>query len=148
MIGLDIGGTKTLGVALDERGEVLAGVWRDGRYERATDLLRAGHVPRRPWRDSTTLVCVVTDAALTKTQAWLVARAGSAGVARAVDPSATAVDGDVVFCLASGAVEADPLVVSALAPGVIAEAIRDAVRAATGVAGCPAAGEREHDDAR
>ncbi len=55
-----------------------------------------------PWRESTTLACVLTDARLTKTQAWLVARAASAGVARAVDPAATAVDGDVVYCVATG----------------------------------------------
>jgi hypothetical protein len=46
---------------------------------------------------------------LTKTDAWLLARAGSAGVARAVDPTATAVDGDVVYVLAGGDATPDPL---------------------------------------
>jgi L-aminopeptidase/D-esterase-like protein len=63
-------------------------------------------------------------------------------VARAVAPSATAADGDLVVCCATGDVEADPFVVSALAPEVVAAAIRDAVASATGAPGCPAAAER------
>jgi L-aminopeptidase/D-esterase-like protein len=85
---------------------------------------------------------VLTDARLDKRAAWLVARAGSAGVARAVAPSATAADGDLVVCAATGEIDADPFVLSALAPEVIAAAIRDAVAQATGAPGCPAAAER------
>ena len=66
----------------------------------------------------------------------------SAGVARAVDPSATAFDGDAVVVLASGTAEADPFVVGTLAAHAVAGAIRDGVRSATGAPGCPAAGER------
>ena len=36
----------------------------------------------------------------------MVARMATAGIARAVDPVFTPVDGDVVFCLASGAARA------------------------------------------
>ena len=50
----------------------------------------------------TTLVCVCTDAALDKRECGMVARAATAGIARAVDPTFTPVDGDVAFCLASG----------------------------------------------
>lgn len=133
---------NAFGEVLAEDGSVLAGVWRDGAYRRSVDLLREGVSPLLAWRESTTLVCVLTDAALTKTQAWLAARAASAGVARAVEPSATAADGDVVYCLATGRIEADPLAVSALAAHAAAAAIRDAVRQATGAPGCPAATER------
>lgn len=129
------------GEVLAEDGSVLAGAWREGRYRRTIDLLSEGE-PGPPLRQSTTLVCVMTDAALSKTQAWLVARAASSGVARAVDPSATAVDGDVVYCLASGPVEVNPFAVSAMAGHVTAAAIRDGVREATGGPGCPAASER------
>jgi L-aminopeptidase/D-esterase-like protein len=125
-----------------EDGSVLAGAWRDGGYVASVDLLREGVQAPFSARESTTLVCVVTDARVTKTDAWLLARAGSAGVARAVDPSATAVDGDVVVCLASGRHEADPLALQGLVAHAVAAAIRDAVRRATGAPGCPSAGER------
>jgi L-aminopeptidase/D-esterase-like protein len=133
---------NAFGEVLDESASVLAGVWRDGAYRRTVDLLREGVPPARSWRDSTTLVCVLTDAALTKLSAWRVARAASTGVARAVDPSATAVDGDVAYCLAAGPVECDPLAVEAVAADVVAAAIRDAVRSAAGAPGCPASGDR------
>jgi L-aminopeptidase/D-esterase-like protein len=119
-------------------GEVAAGAWRDGAYVRTSDLLAEG-VAGPPPRESTTLVAVLTDAALTKTQAWLVARAATGGVSRAVQPSATAVDGDVVYVMATGRVPAEPFGVSALAADVTAGAIRDAVAQATDAPGCPSA---------
>ena len=133
---------NAFGEVLAEDGSVLAGIWREGAYVRAADLFREGVRADRPWREATTLVAVLTDAALTKTQAWLVARAASAGVARAVSPSATSFDGDVAYCFASGRIEADPLAVSVLAAEVTAAAIRDGVRRATAAPGCPAAGDR------
>ncbi|HLB03675.1 MAG TPA: P1 family peptidase, partial [Gaiellaceae bacterium] len=133
---------NAFGDVLDEAGSVLAGVWLEGSYRRTVDLLREGCSPMGPWRESTTLVSVLTDAALTKTEAWLVARAASAGIARAVDPVATPVDGDVSYCVATGRVPADSLAVSALAAEVAAAAIRDAIRTAAGAPECPAAAER------
>jgi L-aminopeptidase/D-esterase-like protein len=133
---------NAFGEVLAEDGSVLAGIRRDGGYVRAADLFREGVRADRPWREATTLVAVLTDAALTKTQAWLVARAASAGVARAVSPSATSFDGDAAFCFASGRIEADPFAVSVLGAEVTAAAIRDAIRSATGAPGCPAAADR------
>ena len=134
---------NAFGDVLGADGSVAAGVWTGEGYERTTDLLRAGEWPlRAALRENTTLVCVLTDARLDKREGWLVARAGSGGVARAVAPSATAADGDLVVCCATGEVEVDPIGVSALVPEVIADAVRDAVASATGAPGCPAASER------
>ena len=125
-------------------GSVAAGAWRDGRFVPALELLLSGRRPplRLPDRQNTTLVCLVTDAQLSKTEAWQVSRAASAGVARAVSPSATAHDGDMVFCMASGRVDVDRFVLSALAADLTAQAIRDAIEQATGAPGCPSAAER------
>ena len=57
-------------------------------------------------------------------------------------PSATAVDGDLVACVAGGEADADPLVLEAVAAEAAAAAIRDAVRQATSLAGCPSAYDR------
>lgn len=85
---------------------------------------------------NTTLVCVCTDASIDKRSCAIVARMAGAGIARAVDPTFTPIDGDVVFCLASGS---DPprapglaaswtiTVLGAVAATVTARAIRDAV---------------------
>jgi L-aminopeptidase/D-esterase-like protein len=133
---------NAVGEVVGEDGEVLAGVWRDGGYQPTSELLRAGELPPLTAGEATTLVCVLTDAAVSKLEAWKVARAATSGVARAVVPSATAFDGDLVACLAGGEAEANPLVLEATAADATAAAIRDAVRQATSLAGCPSAAER------
>ena len=52
--------------------------------------------------ESTTLVCICTDAPLDKRDCGIVARMAAAGLARAVDPVFSPMDGDVIFCVASG----------------------------------------------
>lgn len=86
--------------------------------------------------ESTTLLVVVTDAALTKGECLLIAQSAHDGLARAVRPAHTRYDGDVAFALSTGRATAclDRL---ALAAGdVSASAIRAAV---TGGGGMPAA---------
>jgi len=115
------------GDVLDEDGSVLAGA----KAARTGDMLAAlEEDPLEAEERNTSLVCLMTDAALDKAACARVARAASAGVARAVEPVFTDVDGDVVFCLASG--EREPggrfevLQLQALAARVTAAAIRDA----------------------
>jgi L-aminopeptidase/D-esterase-like protein len=134
---------NSVGEVIGEDGSVLAGAWRDGRYVRTAEALKEGAALTPSSREATTLVCVMTDARLDKRAAWLVARAGTAGVARAVQPTATAWDGDLVYCLATGTADADPFAVSVVAADVVAAAIRDAVRSARGAGGCPALSERQ-----
>lgn len=117
---------NAIGDVIDADGSVLAGAG-----ERAVDLIAANGVMPGTMieRANTTLACVCTDARLTKLEAFSVARAATAGVVRAVSPSATAYDGDMTFVLASGAVDADLLAVSVMAAEAVSAAIRDAVRA-------------------
>jgi L-aminopeptidase/D-esterase-like protein len=75
-----IAAANSFGEVVGEDGAIMAGAWRDGRYAATLELLRDGHRPPFP-RESTTLACVLTDARLDKTQAWLVARAANSGVA-------------------------------------------------------------------
>ena len=70
------------------------------------------------------------------------ARMAQAGVARAVSPVHTPLDGDAVFCLATGARPASTFACGVAAAEAVADAIRDAVRSATSVRGVPTAAER------
>jgi L-aminopeptidase/D-esterase-like protein len=83
-------------------------------------------------------VVVATNAALTKERAMLLARAGSDGVSLAVRPSHTMWDGDAVFALGTGAVEASQPALEAMAARAVAEAIRRGVRLAEPLGGVPA----------
>jgi L-aminopeptidase/D-esterase-like protein len=95
------------GDVLADDGTVLGGPRGEGGVLlRSAELVQ--QMPELPdWAmrpgQSTTLVCVCTDAALDKRSCGIVARVASAGIARAVDPAFTPNDGDVAFCLASGA---------------------------------------------
>jgi len=129
---------NAVGDVIGEDGSVLAGQRRGDGYLSSAEALRSGTSIRSSWGEATTLVVVLTDVALTKTEAWMCARAANAGVARAVSPVWTAFDGDTVFCASTCAVSGDPLAVSVTAPEVVADAIRHGVLAATGAPGCPA----------
>jgi L-aminopeptidase/D-esterase-like protein len=126
-----------------EDGEVLGGPRGDrGELLRSAVLMRDMPQPPelavRPG-ESTTLACVCTNAALDKRGCGIVARGASAGIARAVDPVFTPLDGDVVFCLAAGgwppaapgpAASWTLTTLGAIAATLTAAAIRDAVRQA------------------
>jgi L-aminopeptidase/D-esterase-like protein len=126
-------------------GAVLAGTrGDDGSFVGTTQQLRTRLIEPPRYRrgeptENTTLVCLATDAALSKADCGIVSKMAHAGMARAVDPVHSAVDGDVVFTLASGSAPAvDPLIVGVVAAALTAEAIRDSCHRATSVAGIPA----------
>jgi len=120
-----------VGEIVDADGTLLAGArGPDGVPRRTVDLLREGHGidPPGAGREATVLVALLTDAALDRTGAWLLARAATAGVSRAVHPVATPYDGDVVFALSHGDVEADAFALQVSAAEATAAAVRDAAR--------------------
>lgn len=135
------------GEVIGPDGEVIAGYWRDseeggrGGWKRTLEVLSEGPA-RMPLGEATTLVCLTTDAKLTKAEAWNVARAAAPGFARALSPAATAVDGDLTVCLSTGKVEVDPFLLTIFAGEVVAEAIRDGARQATDGDGVPSAATR------
>jgi L-aminopeptidase/D-esterase-like protein len=129
------------GDVIAEDGEVLGGPHGDrGELLRTAELIP--DMPRLPdWAvrpgQSTTLACICTDAALDKRSCGIVARIASAGIARAVDPAFTPLDGDIVFCMASGtsppaapgpAASWSLTHLGTVAATLTAAAIRDAVR--------------------
>ena len=73
---------------------------------------------------NTVIGCIVTDARLSKRDAARVADLGHSGIARAVRPAHTEADGDALFCLATGRVEASVDLVAHLAAEAVAEACR------------------------
>jgi L-aminopeptidase/D-esterase-like protein len=80
----------------------------------------------------------VTNARMSKTDVNWVAQRGHNGLARALAPSHTKLDGDLVFAAATGEVETSADLVGVLGARLMAQAIRNAARAAVSVAGIPA----------
>jgi L-aminopeptidase/D-esterase-like protein len=123
---------NALGEIVDDEGEVLVGA----RGEDGDDGTSPEPVP-----GNTTIGVVATNAKLSKERAHLLALAAHDGLARAIRPSHTIWDGDTVFTLATGEVDASQARVEELAEQVVAEAIRRGVRLAQGIPGIPGAGD-------
>jgi len=88
-------------------------------------------------RENTVIGVVATNARLTKEGANKVAQMAQDGVARAVRPAHTMLDGDTIFALSTGKRRADVNIIGAYAAEVFAQAILRAVRAATSAGGVP-----------
>ena len=88
--------------------------------------------------DNTVIGVVATNARLTKNQATMVAQMAQDGVARTVRPAHTQFDGDTIFALATGEIEADHTIVGTFAAEAVAEAILRAVKSAESAGGLPA----------
>ena len=135
-------------------GRVVAGV-RDADGKGLADarrLIRSGALGRRepdvkkpgaeaPPRpgENTTIGVVATNARLSKPEAAKFASLGMLGFARALSPPHTAFDGDTLFALSVGDRPADLTRLGLVAADAVARAIVRGVRAATSLAGLPAA---------
>jgi len=131
---------NALGEIVDEDGRWLARARVPDDAARYPEVHPAV-VPGAAGRLANTVIgVIVTDARLTKLETHRVADLAHSGIARAVRPAHTQLDGDALFALATGTVDAGPTavdLVAALAADAVAEAIRRAVRTATGDAILP-----------
>jgi L-aminopeptidase/D-esterase-like protein len=127
-------------------GQVVAGVrTEDGKsFADARKLMRAG-TPRNAGRpgENTTIGIVATNAKLSKVQAQKMAQMAHDGYGRAISPVHTPGDGDTIFAIATGQLDADVNYgqVGALAAEAMADAIVRAVKAAKTSAGVPGAAD-------
>jgi L-aminopeptidase/D-esterase-like protein len=88
-------------------------------------------------RGHTVVGVVATNARLDKEEANKVAQMAHDGLARAIRPAHTMMDGDTIFCLSVGKKRADASIVGAFAAEAVAGAIVRAVRAAADAGGVP-----------
>jgi L-aminopeptidase/D-esterase-like protein len=86
-------------------------------------------------RSNTVIGVVATNAKLTKPEANKMAQMAQDGLARAIRPAHTMLDGDTIFALATGQKKADVSLVGAFAAEAFAEACVRAVRAAKSAGG-------------
>lgn len=99
----------------------------------ATTYPKGPLATKRGPSQNTTIAVVATDAALTKTDCTRLATAAHDGMARALVPSHTPFDGDLIFALSTGqsSAAADPLLLGHAAATCLARAIARGVYLAT-----------------
>ncbi len=113
-----------------DTGKVVAGAhFEDGtRPEKSLDMLRYAYESAKG--ANTTLVVVATDAVISKSEAKRLADSCHAGMARAIRPSHTTVDGDTSFVISTcTAKKLDPLLLTAAVQDVVSQAIVNGAKA-------------------
>ena len=136
-------------VAVNSLGDIFD--WKDGKQ--IAGLLSEDHKSFRSspgfikesirkiknrFTDNTALGVIITNAAFDKAALCKIAGMGHDGYARSIRPVHTSFDGDSIFAVSAGNVEADQEVVGSLAAEVISEAIIRAVESADSAYGHPA----------
>ena len=91
---------------------------------------------------NTVIGVVATNARLNKEQANKMAQMAQDGLARAIRPAHTMLDGDTIFALSTGQQEADVNIIGAFAAEALEKAILQAVRSARPACGLPGLGVR------
>ena len=129
-------------VAVNALGDVFD--WKDGRQvagllaadqsgflRTEAEMYRHTQIVKNKFVGNTTIGAVLTNACFSKTEMNKIAAMAQNGLVRAIRPVNTTADGDSLYALSAGSLEADLDVVGTLAAQVVAEAILRAVSSAT-----------------
>ena len=112
-----------------DSGKIIAGAkMSDGSFLDTAGCIVRGDFMRLMTGGNTTIGCVLTDAKLSKLEANKLATLAHDGMARAIRPVHTDMDGDTLFALSSGKKEAQFMMLGVAAEEAVARAIMDAVR--------------------
>ena len=134
---------NALGAVFDWRtGEQVAGLLNEDKTAmRSTSEAMRGSIEavENKFVGNTTLAVVVTNARFDKARLCKIAGMAHDGYARSIRPVHTSADGDSIYAVSVGAVEADQDLVGTLAAEVVSEAILRAVYSAESAYGFPAA---------
>lgn len=112
---------------LDEKGERLIGT--------EEEMAKVYNEKRNLFSGNTTIGVVATNGIFTKAQMKKLASMSHNGYARAIRPAHSIFDGDTIFTMATGKVEADLSVVGFLAATVMEKAIVKAIKSAESLYG-------------
>ena len=125
-------------------GKQIAGLLaEDGKTFRSSPevIEQSIKVVKNRFAGNTTLAVIITNSYFEKTALCKIAGMGHDGYARSIRPVHTSLDGDSIYAISVGDVEADQEVVGTLAAEVISEAIVRAVKNAESAYGFPSAEE-------
>ena len=114
-------------------GEKIAGLLTEDKtgFRDTVDLMKQSiAVHENKFVSNTTLGVVITNASFNKAQLCKIAGMAQDGYARSIRPVHTSADGDSIYAVSVGTVEADQDLVGTLAAEVISEAIKRAVYSA------------------
>ena len=121
-------------------GRKIAGLLSEDRrgFRDTMEVMRAGIRPKENrFIENTTISVVMTNAYFLKTKLCKIAGMAHDGYARSIHPVHSSADGDTIYAVSLGEVEADMDLVGSLAAEVVSEAIIRAVESAESAYGFP-----------
>lgn len=138
--------TNAGGLVFDPNdGDLVAGPREDGGgFVSLAGALERRTAAMEALLENTTLVCIATNASLAHHQLQRIAVHAHDALARVIVPAHTFSDGDTVFAIGMGGIEAaddDPLLVGMLAIRAVEQALLRSVRLAASVPGFPSAAD-------
>ena len=119
-------------------GEIIAGVLdKDKKNFAGTEKIMINNYSEKKnlFSGNTTIGVVVTNAKFSKSEMNKIASMAHNGYGRSMRPAHSIFDGDTIFTMATGKVEADINVVGLLAANVVEQAVVRAVKNAEGILG-------------
>ncbi|MHB8063510.1 MAG: P1 family peptidase [Ruminiclostridium sp.] len=119
-------------------GKIIAGVLsKDKKILGYTEelMLRNYKNDKDLFSENTVIGCIITNANLTKAQATKLASIGQNGIARTIRPAHSVFDGDTIFSLCTGVVDADFDAIGILTARAVEAAILDAITSAESLHG-------------
>ncbi|MBD3224763.1 MAG: peptidase S58 family protein [Caldithrix sp.] len=137
---------NAVGDIVNPDGTILAGAINEQKqFYARTESAFSGRKPDVGLMDNTVLTVVMTNALLTKMQAYQVADHAHYGLARAIKPSHTSYDGDTVFAIALPDVQAPLDVIFSLTTDTVEQSIRQSVIYAETLHGVPSVKDLDMD---
>ena len=127
-----------------KNGRQIAGLLSEDKSELASTMqtmCRSIEVIDNKFTGNTTIAVIITNAHFEKAQLCKIAGMGHDGYARSINPVHTSADGDSIYAVSVGEVNADQDLVAALGAEVLSEAILRAVTSADSAYGLPSASE-------
>jgi len=132
---------NSLGDVIDPNtGDILAGALNETKtgFANTVNQITAGIMGKNALAQNTTIGVIATNVKLTKAEAGKVASMAHNGYARTIRPAHTLFDGDTIFCMSTGKLDADISTIGILAAEVMAKAVVRAVKNAEPLFGKPA----------
>lgn len=116
-----------------ENGEIISGLLDDNKNLSSTkQTILEGYSPKIFEGTNTTLGVIITNAALTKTEAKKISEVAHDGFSRAINPVHTMFDGDIIFTAATGEIKLngpnDQIFLGTAAAEAMEKAIHSAVK--------------------
>lgn len=125
--------TNSFGDVFDfENGKILAGVYdyKENKHLNTYNIMKKNKQLQGFSMKNTTIGVVATNAKLNKAQANKIAQMAHNGLARTINPIHTMFDGDTIFSIATGKVEADINLVGTMGAEAVAKAVNNSIKSA------------------